>query len=335
MLSDFINYLMENCSATITELSETGGLDHCQKVPGRRFIEDEFRMIDVDLLACRLPGNNLSSVDGLYVKEKDGQKTFYLIEFKKMDLDNPQNIRNSYYFLDRHRTLCKQDCKFSELYENSRENLRDRNQVNLELKPLNTLMLIHRLYIQYVAYKQTEQPYEYHFWNVYTEDFGAYTGEVSACQAKSVGVKYVLIGHSERRRIFNESDDIVNLKLKKSLENNLKVILCVGENLGEDYKEVLHRQISLGLKGIEDEVIIAYEPVYSVGTGIIPSSDEITEVISYIKSLFNYDVKVLYGGSVNLKTMETLKKVDGVSGYLVGTAATDIEEFMKIGEVLG
>ena len=171
MLSDFINYLMENYSATITELSETGGLDHCQKVPGRCFIEDEFRMIDVDLLACRLPGNNLSSVDGLYVKEKDGQKTFYLIEFKKMDLDNPQNIRNSYYFLDRHRTLCKQDCKFSELYENSRENLRDRNQVNLELKPLNTLMLIHRLYIQYAAYKQTEQPYEYHFWNVYTEDF--------------------------------------------------------------------------------------------------------------------------------------------------------------------
>lgn len=171
MLSDFINYLMENYSATITELSETGGLDHCHRVPGSRFIEDEFRMIDVDLLACRLPGNNLSSVDGLYVKEKDGQKTFYLIEFKKMDLDNPQNIRNSYYFLDRHRTLCKQDCTFSKLYENSRENLRDRNQVNLELKPLNTLMLIHRLYIQYEAYQQTDKRFEYHFWMDYTEDF--------------------------------------------------------------------------------------------------------------------------------------------------------------------
>ena len=171
MLCDFIRYLMDNYSTTITELSETGGLNNCEKVPGNKFIEDGFRMIDVDLLACRTPGPTLSSVDGLYVKEKDGQITFYLIEFKKMDLENPQNIDYTYYFLDRHRKLCGHDCSFSKVYDESRKNLKDRNQVNLELKPLNTLMLIHRLYIQYAAYKQTEQPYEYHFWNVYTEDF--------------------------------------------------------------------------------------------------------------------------------------------------------------------
>ena len=77
MLSDFIEYLMENYSATITELSETGGMNNCEKLPGKRFIEDGFRMIDVDLLACKLQGHNLSSVDGLYVKEKNGQMTFY------------------------------------------------------------------------------------------------------------------------------------------------------------------------------------------------------------------------------------------------------------------
>ena len=187
------------------------------------------------------------------------------------------------------------------------------------------------LYIPYYVGKGIDTGIQ----NIYTEDFGAYTGEVSACQAKSVGVKYVLIGHSERRRIFNETDSEVNLKVKKALENELKVILCVGENLGEDYKEVLHRQISLGLKDINDEVIIAYEPVYSIGTGIVPSNEEIIEVIKYIKSLFDYDVKVLYGGSVNLDTAEKLKEIDLLSGYLVGTAATKIDEFIKIGEVLG
>lgn len=187
------------------------------------------------------------------------------------------------------------------------------------------------IYIPYYVNKKIKTGIQ----NIYIEDFGAYTGEVSASQAKSSKVSYVLIGHSERRRIFNENDNEVNLKVKKALENNLKVILCVGENLGEDYKEVLYRQITLGLKDVSDEVIISYEPVYSIGTGIVPSNEEIIEVIKYIKSLFSYDVKVLYGGSVNTDTAEKLKEIDALSGYLVGTAATKIDEFIKIGEVLG
>lgn len=171
--------------------------------------------------------------------------------------------------------------------------------------------------------------------NIYTEDFGAYTGEISAVQVKSAGAGYVLIGHSERRRIFNETDNDVNIKIKKSLANKLKVIFCVGENIGEDYKEVINRQISLGLKDINEEVIISYEPVYSIGTGIVPSNEEIIEAVQYIKSLFDYDVKVLYGGSVNLETAAKLKEIDELSGYLVGSAATKIDEFIKIGEVLG
>ena len=197
MLSDFIDYLMKNYSATITELSETGGMNkYCEKLPGKHFIEDEFRMIDVDLLACILPGHNLSSVDGLYVKEQNGQMTFYLIEFKKMDLNNPQNIVKSYYFLDSYRTLCKQDCQFSKVYDESRENLKDRIQVNLELKPLNTLMLIHRLYIQYEAYEKSDQRFPYHFWEDYTKDFSE--NEDILSEFSNIKYQYIIVYEEDR-----------------------------------------------------------------------------------------------------------------------------------------
>ena len=204
---------MENYSATLTELSETGGLDeYCEKVHGEPFIEDDdFRMIDVDLLACRLPGHNLSSVDGLYVKEKNGQMTFYLIEFKKMDLDNPQTIVKSYYFLDSHRALCKQDCKFSQVYGKSRKNLKDRIQVNLELKPLNTLMLIHRLYIQYEAYEKSDQRFQYHFWENYTEDFSE--NEAILSEFSNIKYQYIIVYEEEGSfspNPYNEGERIRN-----------------------------------------------------------------------------------------------------------------------------
>ena len=191
MLSDFIDYLMENYSATITELSETGGMKHCKKVPGERFIEDDFRMIDLDVLACKLPGSNLSSVDGLYVKEKDDQITFYLIEFKKMDLDNPQDIFSSYYFLDKHRALCKQDCQFSKIYEISRKNLKDRNQVGLELKPLNSLILIHRLFIQYEAYQNSNQSDSDNFLKNYSGDFSE--NEEILSEFSNIKYQYIIV----------------------------------------------------------------------------------------------------------------------------------------------
>jgi len=202
MLSDFIEYLMKNYSASVTELSETGGMNDCEKIPGKRFIEDEFRMIDVDLLACLSPGNNLSSVDGLYVKEKNGQMTVYFIKFKKMDLDNPQDIVKSYYFLDRHRALCKQDCKFSQLYDKSKKNLKDRMQVNLELKPLNTLMLIHRLYIQYEAYEKSNQNFPYHIWEVYNKDFS----ENEDILSEFSNIKYNYIIVYEETKGFSPND---------------------------------------------------------------------------------------------------------------------------------
>lgn len=170
--------------------------------------------------------------------------------------------------------------------------------------------------------------------NIYHKENGAYTGEISPKQAKSIGVSHVIIGHSERRCIFGETNEEINKKIKHAQENNLKVILCVGEKQNEYYKEILKSQIEEGLKDIKEEVIIAYEPVWAIGNKITPSNNEIEEILKYIKSLFNYNVKVLYGGSVNSETIKTLKEVNEVAGYLIGGVSTDINELEKIKEVL-
>ena len=172
--------------------------------------------------------------------------------------------------------------------------------------------------------------------NIYLEDKGAYTGEISPKQAKSIGINCVIIGHSERRQIFKEDNSQINQKIKKALENDLKVILCIGETLDQrnNYQEILSKQITESLKEIDDEIIIAYEPVWAIGTGITPTNEEIDEITKYIKSLFSYDVKVLYGGSVSLNNIASLKAVNVVSGYLIGGASTKADELIKIGEVV-
>ncbi len=172
--------------------------------------------------------------------------------------------------------------------------------------------------------------------NIYFENDGPYTGEISAKQAKSLGIEYVIIGHSERRQLFNETNEIINKKVKSALANKLKVILCVGESTEQrkDYEKVLNKQITNCLKDIKEEVIIAYEPIWAIGTGMTPISEEINEIIKYIKSLFDYDVKVLYGGSVNSKNIKAKNEVNVVSGYLIGGASTQIDELLAIREVV-
>lgn len=166
---------------------------------------------------------------------------------------------------------------------------------------------------------------------------GPYTGETSIKSLENMGAKYILLGHSETRQNMAEDDEIINLKIKKSLNNNLKVVLCVGESL-EAYnqnqtKEILKKQIYNALKDINGEVIISYEPLWAIGSGKTPTNDEIKDIVSYIKSLFNYSVKVLYGGSVSDQNIENLNKIDNVDGFLIGKASTDPNSLIKIIEV--
>ena len=142
-----------------------------------------------------------------------------------------------------------------------------------------------------------------------SENYGAFTGYVNSKMLKNVGAKYVILGHSENRQS-GETDKLINLKIKSAIKSNLKVIFCIGETLSEKRKKltkkVLAKQINNGLKSIKDtsDIIIAYEPVWSIGTGLIPKLKDLLNSISYIKSKFGIKTpKVLYGGSVNNKIL--------------------------------
>lgn len=165
--------------------------------------------------------------------------------------------------------------------------------------------------------------YELGAQNCFHENSGAYTGEVSPKMLKKIGIRYIILGHSERRNILGETNEIIKKKINACLENNLKIILCVGEKKGEDFKKIIKEQ----LKGVNDNIIIAYEPIWAIGTGKIPSIKDIEESYSFIKKLMPKS-KILYGGSVNSEnSKEILKKTDGV---LVGGASLKSKDFLNI-----
>ncbi len=182
--------------------------------------------------------------------------------------------------------------------------------------------------------------------NMYHEDSGAFTGEISAGMLKSVGCKYVILGHSERRAIFGEKDELINLKIKKAISSGLKPIFCVGETLEERENDattkVVERQITLGLKNITiDEmknVIIAYEPVWAIGTGRTATPEQAQEVHAYIRLLINrlFDVQtsenlvIQYGGSVKPDNSGELLSQKDIDGALVGGACLKADSFIGI-----
>ena len=163
---------------------------------------------------------------------------------------------------------------------------------------------------------------------------GAFTGSVNPSMLKSVGAKYVIIGHSENRRD-GEDDKLINRKIKTSLKMGLKVIFCIGETLKEKRKKItkkiLTKQIKNGLRNIKTKknIIIAYEPVWAIGTGLIPKIKDLFLTIAFIKKKMK-KVKILYGGSVNPKNIQQLKIIDNIDGFLVGGASQDSKKFIDI-----
>ena len=172
MLSDLMQYLWDNYSATVTELSKTGGHNsNCQSKGGYKFIESDFKMIDMDFISCKFPGKRLSTADGLYFKQKDGLAHVYLVEFKKMKFDDLNSVDISLYHLKNAREVCgsNSNCFFA-AYDKCEKYLADKTQVSLEIKPNDTIKLIHKLYAQYRAWER-EKKEDYCFWHIYTDDY--------------------------------------------------------------------------------------------------------------------------------------------------------------------
>jgi triosephosphate isomerase len=175
--------------------------------------------------------------------------------------------------------------------------------------------------------------------NLYWEDEGAFTGEVSGPMLKAVGCKYVIIGHSERRQYFGETDQTVNKKIFAAIKHNLMPIVCVGETLeqrekGETFK-IIERQIKDGLHSLDighwSLVIIAYEPVWAIGTGKTATPEQAQEVHAFIRGLLPkevaQEVRILYGGSVKPENVKELMAQPDIDGGLVGGASLQSKSF--------
>ena len=186
--------------------------------------------------------------------------------------------------------------------------------------------------------------------NISQYDNGAYTGEVSGKMLADLNTKYVIIGHSERRELYNENNNIIKDKFSNAIENKIKPILCVGEtidhrNSGETF-DYIHSQIDAVISSNKldnlKELIIAYEPIWAIGTGQTATPESAEEVHSYIRNiLLNTDsylaenTPILYGGSVNSENAEKLFRMENINGALIGGASLNGEEFSKIYNIAG
>jgi len=184
--------------------------------------------------------------------------------------------------------------------------------------------------------------------NLHYENDGAYTGEISATMLRSAGCEYVITGHSERRKYFNETNSVVNKKALQALNHDLKVIICVGETLQERedeiFESIITEQVTMALKDIPSErmndVVIAYEPVWAIGTGLNASPKQVIEIHALIRNtaegILNKDIAenmiILYGGSVNKDNAKEILSAAGVDGALIGGASLKPDDFVFIAE---
>jgi len=182
--------------------------------------------------------------------------------------------------------------------------------------------------------------------NVYYEKNGAYTGEVSVEMLKSVGCSFTLLGHSERRHILGETDELINKKLHSCIEQGISVIVCIGETL-EEREAYIHReqtvsQIGKALKGVDEEslnnITIAYEPVWAIGTGKTAGKEDAEEIHAVIRNFIKSkygdkaasEIRIIYGGSVKPENIKELINMENIDGALVGGASLKFDSFSKI-----
>ena len=172
--------------------------------------------------------------------------------------------------------------------------------------------------------------------NVSSMEKGAFTSQISAEMLKDCGASYCIIGHSEAREQLNESNESIHDKYLQLKDANIQSIFCVGESLEVKENEMTESHLEDQLSAFDNDsegLIIAYEPIWAIGTGLVPTISEITEVVTNIKERFNKPVKVLYGGSVNASNAQNLLEKTNIDGLLVGGASLNPQEFAKIAQL--
>ena len=216
---------------------------------------------------------------------------------------------------------------------------------NINFNPNQNEIILCPSYI-YIPYLNNNINFKVGAQDVSANHMGSYTGEISAMQLKSENVKYSILGHSERRMNFRETENIINKKIRQCVDNNIKPIVCIGESKEERLmmktEQILRRSILDLFRGFTKEqlsdIIVAYEPIWAIGSGITPTPKEIEETAYYIKDLvrsaYKVDIRVLYGGSINLSDMHKFIGLNNIDGYLIGGASIDVEEFSKIVELI-
>ena len=182
--------------------------------------------------------------------------------------------------------------------------------------------------------------------NLHWEENGAYTGEISPLMLKEIGIDYCIIGHSERRQYFNETDETVNKKIKTALKHNIKPIVCVGGTLEEREagreEEIVKEQVLKAFEDIDikdvENIVIAYEPIWAIGTGKTASSEDANQMCKFIRSIIKRkyeektgeNIRIQYGGSVKPNTIKELMEKEDIDGALVGGASLIAEDFAKL-----
>ncbi len=189
----------------------------------------------------------------------------------------------------------------------------------------------------YLPYYKGKYDFKLGSQNVYIKNI---TGEYTSKSLKSMGVNYVLVGHFERKQYLHESNELINLKIKDAINNNIIPIVCLGETKEEKELlktgDVLIKQLKEYFKDVDvkEDILIAYEPGYSIGTSILPTTSELEEVIKLIKDnifrKYNCNIKVLYGGSVDETNIEKLNKIKDLDGYLIGKNSSSSAKIIQI-----
>ncbi len=234
-----------------------------------------------------------------------------------------------------HKTLAEA----GQLADQLAQALKDVNDREIVIAPVYTALTT-------VAYAVADSPIMLAAQNSYPAETGAFTGEVSPALLKDVGCRYIISGHSERRQLLGETDQFINQKVHATLNAGLGSILCIGETLQERESEqmldVLTRQVRDGLNGVTAEqmsaVVIAYEPVWAIGTGVTASDEQAQEAHAFVRGLlqglFHQEVaattRILYGGSVKPNNVDGLMAQEDIDGALVGGASLKSEDFIRI-----